>query len=287
MAVTQRQRTVVNSARKNAGRRKLSPAQKAAGFGGKRAKAAVTKPRHSKPKRRKPMQHNKPRKSTSSHRPRTVKAKTNKKRRSTPRKVKTNLGKIISWRLPKESSVATTTKKNRSRKNKSYSHRPKTKMKKNSGHRRRTHRNTSIGDVTGLVTSAVFTVAGAVGTQQLTQMVLQANNTGIMGYFGNLVAAFILSYGVKLIMKNDKAATAVLAGGFVQIVLRLIADYTPFGSYTSSLGMGDYLAQNFMVPQRMVNGMRSAQISLVPTLPMSGMSGCGDSLYGTNSQYAA
>lgn len=184
-----------------------------------------------------------------------------------------------------------TTKKNRSRKAKSNaSHRRSTK--KNTGHHRRgTKRNPSMGDLTGLATSAVFTIAGAVGTKYLTQMVLTSSNTGVMGYLGNLVSAFLLSWGVKAFMKNDRAAAAVLSGGIVQVVLRLINDYTPFGAYTANLGMGDYSAsgignympQNFVTPQRLTDGLNSAQLQTYG----GGMAGCSDLYSFNNGLYAA
>lgn len=263
MAVTQRHRTVVNPARR------FTAKQIAAGFGGKRRQAAAKSSRKAARKNRSgPTRTNKA-KPRPAHRRRTVaKAPT-----------RPNLGKILSFSLPKESTVANT-KRNRSRKNASSHHRPRKSAKKNPAHRRRTKRNPSMGDLTGLVTSAVFTVAGAVGTKYVTQMVLTTSNTGVMGYFGNLVAAFVLSYGVKMFMKNDRAAAAVLSGGMVQLVLRLINDYTPYGSYVSNLGMGDYTAlgnynsQNFLTPQRLVNGLQSAQLQTYPA--GTGMSGCSD-----------
>lgn len=178
-----------------------------------------------------------------------------------------------------------TTKRNKSRRKAApVHHRPRAAAaRKNPGHRRRTRRNPGIRDITGLVTSAVFTIAGAVGTKYITQMVLSTSNTGVMGYFGNLVSAFLLSWGVKEFMKNDTAAAAVLAGGFVQVVLRLIADYTPFGQYTANLGMGDYLMQGFGTPQRIAFKTHSAQ--LMPVVS-GGLSGCGG-LYHGSGLYAA
>jgi hypothetical protein len=190
--------------------------------------------------------------------------------------------------------MATATKRNKPKRRTSGHYHRKAKAQTNRGHRR-SKRNSAIADLPGLATTAVFTIAGAVGAKYLTQMVLTTSNTGVMGYIGNLVAAFILSYGTKAFMKNDKAASAVLAGGIVQVVLRLIADYTPFGSYTSSLGMGDYLAQIYSTPQhlqRAVNWPHSAALTLQPTMGGGGMSGYGgmgncNQLYGNNNQYAA
>jgi len=272
MADTQRRRTLVNPAR-----RKLTAKQIKAGFGGKRRQAAM-KAKHHRPRSTPNARINAPK-----HRA----AKPLKRRHVAAKRRMThhNTGKIVSFSLPKEfQTVATTTRKNKARKNASH-HRPRA-TKRNTGHRRTHRRNPSMGDITGLVTTAVFTVAGAVGTQQLTQVVLQSNNTGVMGYFGNLVAAFLLSWGVKAFMKNDRAAAAVLSGGFVEIVLRLIADYTPFGQYTSNLGMGDYLAQWYNTPQQLKanvpNWTHSAALATSPTfnLQAAGMGACGGNLYG-------
>lgn len=261
MAVTQRKRTVVNPA--GSKRRRLTPKQIKAGFGGKRRQAAA--------KRRKP---------AAAHHHTVA-----KKRATRP-----NLGKIISFTLPKESNTVAKTKRNTAK----MHNKPAVHLiaKKNPTHSKRTtKRNPSMGDLTGLVSSAVFTIAGAVGSKYLTQTVLSTSNTGITGYFGNLVSALALSWGVKSIMKNDKAAAAVLSGGIVQIVLRLIADYTPFGQYTSNLGMGDYLAQNFAVPQRLKPVENWQHSALLDTAPMNiaGMSGCAGvgaaNLYGSNSLY--
>lgn len=276
MAVTQKRRNVV----KNPGR-KLSPAQIKAGFGGKRRKAAAKAKRHkpAAPKAKAKVRKNKARSApkAASHRKRTV-----------PRAKRRNTGKILSFLLPKESTTVATTKSNRSRKNKSR----RAKPMQNTGKRRAARRNPSVGDLGGLVSSAVFVIAGAVGSKYATQMALGTSNTGVMGYFGNLVSAFILSWGVKSFMHNEKAAAAVLSGGIVQVVLRLINDYTPFGQYTANIGMGDtscagmnaYMPQNFVTPQRLVDGMHSAQLQ---TFQGSGMNGCGNLYSNTGGLYSA
>ena len=279
MADTQRRRTLVNPAR-----RKLSAKQIKAGFGGK-ARQSAAKRKHHRPRTKPAVRSNTPKRHRKPVAPNPVKRR---RHATAKRRSQHNTGKIVSFSLPKEFQTVATTKRNKSRRNASHRRRA---SRKNTGHRRRTHRNPSMGDITGLATTAVFTVAGAVGTQQLTQVVLQANNTGVMGYFGNLVAAFLLSWGVKAFMKNDKAAAAVLSGGFVQIVLRLIADYTPFGQYTQSLGMGDYLAQWYNTPQQLKanvpNWTHSAALATSPTFNLQaagvGMGSCGGgSLYGGN-----
>lgn len=188
-----------------------------------------------------------------------------------------------------------TTKKNRSRRKATSHHTKRRATRKNTGHRRRgtTRRNPGLSDLTGLAQTAVFTIAGAVGSKYLTQAVLQDSNKGPMGYLGNLVAAFALSWGVNMFMKNKAMASSILAGGIVQVVLRLIADYTPFGQYTATLGLGDYqcsglgnyTAQNSPLPYRMVDGLNAAQIQNYQQYgnPIGGGMGCygyGDQLYG-------
>jgi hypothetical protein len=83
-----------------------------------------------------------------------------------------------------------------------------------------------------------------------------------MGYAANLAAGAVLAFGVKSLMHNPKAAASIFKGAVLQVVLRAIADYTPFGTYTSQLGMGDYMASNWVTPQRYVDGLNSAQVQI-------------------------
>jgi len=128
-----------------------------------------------------------------------------------------------------------------------------------------------MGGVGHLVTNAVFVIAGALGSKLGAQMVLGTNNTGLIGYAGNAAAGAVLWFLAEKVMKNRTAAEGVLAGTAVQIVLRLINDYTPFGSYVANLGMGDYQMQSFVTPQVLVDPMRNADIRIpagwAPQLP--------------------
>lgn len=49
----------------------------------------------------------------------------------------------------------------------------------------------------------------------------------------------------------------ILAGGIGALIRRIIADYSLFGGYTASLGMGDYLVSNWVAPQRLASDFRS------------------------------
>ena len=143
------------------------------------------------------------------------------------------------------------------------------------------------------ITNGLFVIGGAVGTKLFTQMLLGANNTGVMGYAGNLAVGGALAMGAKAVTKNGHFAASIFSGAVVEVLIRVINDYTPFGSYVSGLGMGDYFASNWVTPQRYVDALSSAQVQIpagwAPTTViqsaaapagMSGMyDGSGGSLY--------
>jgi hypothetical protein len=124
------------------------------------------------------------------------------------------------------------------------------------------HRNPMGGALGGDVVSVLYMIGGGVGSKMLTQVALGSSNTGIIGYAANLAAGGLLAWGVKGFLKNPTAARDVFKGAVLQVVLRAISDYTPFGQYTSQLGMGDYLASNWVTPQRYVDGLNSAQVQI-------------------------
>ena len=97
-----------------------------------------------------------------------------------------------------------------------------------------------VGRVGGLLMSGVYVVGGAVGTRMLTQAILGAKNSGILGYGGNAISAFGLSWGVRKFVRNPHAANMVLVGGFTALAIRLLQDYTPLGQYVQAnlAGMG-------------------------------------------------
>jgi len=105
--------------------------------------------------------------------------------------------------------------------------------------------------------------AGFFGSKALTQAVMGASNVGVAGYFGNAVATGGLAL-VAYMLKFRKEAAAILAGGVLQIIARAVTDYTPFGQFTSSLGVGDYQMQAFATPQRLKDPLNSAEIE-IPT----------------------
>ncbi len=125
-----------------------------------------------------------------------------------------------------------------------------------------------------MVPSALFLIAGGVGSKLLTQAVMQGKNTGWLGYAGNIGVSLALSMGVRAFMKNSNAANMVLLGGIVQTVLRVLVDQTPLGETVKQFGVGDYMAQNYLAPQRVVDGLNSAAL-VPPMLPMVASAGAG------------
>jgi hypothetical protein len=153
--------------------------------------------------------------------------------------------------------------------------------------------------VSDLVINGVFVIAGALGSKLIAQMVLGANNTGIMGYGVSLIAGTALWFATDKLLKNPAASAGVISGTIVQVIIRLLNDYTPFGTYVASLGMGDYQAQAFLTPQILVDPYKNATIkfpaALMPPAPSApppsksmpaavGVSGF-DPLYGGRSIY--
>jgi len=133
--------------------------------------------------------------------------------------------------------------------------------------------------------TALFTVVGAVGSKLGAQALLGSNNVGLIGYAGNAAVGGVLWFIAEKFVHNKSAANGMIAGTAVQIVIRLINDYTPFGQYVSNLGVGDYMAQAFVNPQVLVDPYNSATVSIpsgwgaaqIPAAAAaaSGMSGLG------------
>lgn len=86
---------------------------------------------------------------------------------------------------------------------------------------------------------------------------LGSSNTGVMGYAGNLISTFVLSWLGGMVSRNRMFPAGILAGGIGALIRRIIADYSLFGGYTASLGMGDYLVSNWVAPQRLASDFRS------------------------------
>ena len=116
-------------------------------------------------------------------------------------------------------------------------------------------------------------IVGVVGTRALPQLVLGSSNTGVMGYLANAASTALLTFAAHLAApQNTVLKASVLAGGAASILSRVIQDYTLLGSYSSSVGLGDYLVSNFFTPQTLANGLQNAQLNypgpaMAPSVP--------------------
>jgi len=99
----------------------------------------------------------------------------------------------------------------------------------------------------------------------LSNAVLSTNNTGWVGYLSNLAGTLVLAWGASKVAKGPSGqhfSLGILAGGIGATIKRIIGDYSLLGSYGSQLGMGDYMASNWVTPQRMVDGLHSAMVQI-------------------------
>lgn len=227
---------------------------------------------------------------TKHYKPRKKKA--NRAKTARKHTKRTNPGELVSILLPstgnparKGSKKKMATSKKSKKKNKAHSsghhHKPR---KKNPGHRPR-RRNPGMGQVGDILMLGAGAVVGSSGSTMLAQAVLQGNNTGILGYFGNLAATGILAWVGHKFVKSKSLAAGILAGGVGSVIRRIITDNSLLGSFSSQLGMsgmGDYMAANFVWPQILPNAMNSALVQIpspgwAPTTVVasqgSGMSG--------------
>lgn len=132
----------------------------------------------------------------------------------------------------------------------------------------------SIGSPKTWVMGGAGALAGFVGSAAIPQMFLGAGNTGVAGYAATAGAAIALGLLSHFLMPRQLAVTAgVVAGGFANLLRRVITDQTPFGSYVSQTGMGDYMVANWG-PPRMNNGLFSAMAE-APGTPWGGAGSAG------------
>jgi hypothetical protein len=288
MALTTRETIIANPGGRMA-HRKLSKKQIAAGFGGKRRKTNAKKRKSSasshrprtKPKANAPKKRNSHRKSSA---PRA------KKHNRAPRK--RNLGGIFALTgNPAKGHRMKTTKKNKKRKSSAKSNAGYYHKKKNPGRRHNGRHNPGgFGSPMEWLTGGVGAVIGGVGAPALTQLALGTSNTGAMGYFGNAVAVAILAAAARFAAPRQQfLMLGIVFGGVGSIIRRVIGDYSLLGSYSSSVGMGDYLMNfNYPIPQYLLPGNNRAltasgavAASQTPSIPVNvAGAGMGASLYG-------
>lgn len=126
---------------------------------------------------------------------------------------------------------------------------------------RRVHRrrNAGVSKLSGVIGKSLAIIGGAVGTRYLTQFALGGNNTGVIGYLGNAVAAVALGWATTKVTKSQELGKNVMIGGAVSTVLRIIQDKTSLGSFINlslqgagkggDIGMGIIQDSSFFSPQ--------------------------------------
>lgn len=303
MATATRRTAVHNPARKKPKKNRAKKTEKQIKyFGTKAERAALKRSRAAKWNRPRPKARAK-----AKARKRTITAKPAAKRTAK----RNTAGSITHYvigsahRNPGEGKMAT--KKTRKRKN-TASHRPASRArhaKRRNGSR--TRHNPFGGNWGASITTALFVIAGAIGSKLGAQAVLGTSNTGPMGYAANLAIGGVGAYVIGGPMKNKKGAAEFFSGAVAEVFIRLINDFTPFGSYVSGLGIGDagvaglgmgmYKPSNFVTPQHYVDPFNSAMVSIpagwAPTTviqssaPPNGMNNGMGSLYGGGGSSAA
>ena len=240
-------------------RRKMS-AKQIKHFGTKRQKAALKARRHAPAKkrntaRRAAPRRAAPRKNTARKRPNT----------SHRRRTKRN-PELVSFLLgnpAKRSNKGMARSRKKTRRAASHRSNAGTRRRRVTKHvaHRRHHRNPgmgSIGSPKTWVMGGAGALAGFVGSAAIPQMILGSGNTGMAGYAATAAAAVGLGLLSHFLLPRQMAVTAgVVAGGFGNLLRRIISDQTPFGSYVSNTGMGDYMVANWG-PPRMSSGLTSA-----------------------------
>lgn len=276
MAVAAKRRVVVNAGRRRATKRRnrRMTAKQIKFFGTKAQKAGLKRS-------------NKHRRRTAAH-SRPNRAPKRKSRANRSHRARKNPGDILSLVLNPAKGKKMAAHKKRSTSNPRRYHRRRAarmnparrrlgRLRHHSyGHRRRSNRrrhnrrrNPSSAGGMSVKQGMMFAVGAGVGffgSKLLTQAVMGASNTGATGYLGNAVATAGLAVTAHMFrgVLGKNAGLAVLSGGILQLLARILTDQTPFGQFTSALGVGDYQMQNFVTPQRLVDPLNSAQIE-IPT----------------------
>jgi uncharacterized membrane protein YuzA (DUF378 family) len=139
-----------------------------------------------------------------------------------------------------------TAKKTRSHKTKSNPHRFGGVKKRS--HRRRSSNPGLFAGTSSILKSGFYALVGLVATRQIPQMVLGAQNTGIMGYLAN-IAVTVVGAMIAGKMFGSEVAKAFGIGGGIYTVNRVLTDnMSPVGKVLSLSGIGDYTALGDIQP---------------------------------------
>jgi hypothetical protein len=91
---------------------------------------------------------------------------------------------------------------------------------------------------TDLIKIGISAAGGGYGTRALTQMLLQSNNTGWMGYAANAAISLALGWAADKFLGKDYAV-GVVAGGLSATAIRIWSEQVSQTSPSSLSGLGD------------------------------------------------
>lgn len=268
------------SRRRRRNPRKLTLAQRLAGFGGKRSKSAARAVRKPASRRR----HAARSRAVSRRAP--VSSVPRRRRRRNPGHLYT-LGALASNPIRKRKKRGTKAMARKRRRRTNAVHRQRSRPRRRNttvyvaaprrrrrnparavGRRRRRRsfrRNPSVrtAGLMGLFQTATFTIIGAVGTRAATQAILGSANQGAIGYAANGGVALALGFLASKFLGRASGA-AVTVGGFVGLVLRIVQEQTDIGKlvslqlsglssigdyhYSSGRGLRGYEPMDFFTP---------------------------------------
>lgn len=122
-------------------------------------------------------------------------------------------------------------------------------------HRRRSNPGT-FGSPMDWLSGGAGVLTGVVATRGLPQLIMASSNTGPMGYFLNAIAAAVTTFAAHMAFPRNRVFSgSVLAGGAAAIISRIVGDYSLLGSYSSQVGLGDYMFNfSYPVPQTLQPG---------------------------------
>ena len=148
-------------------------------------------------------------------------------------------------------------------------------------HHRRRHNPSAVGSPKTWILGGAGALAGFVGSAALPQMLMPTSNTGMTGYAMTAAATLALGFASHFFLPRQPAVTAgVVAGGFANLLRRVISDQTPYGPLLSNPGMGDYMVANWG-PPRLPDALHSAMAEPLGT-PWSGGGGMVTTSSGVN-----
>ncbi len=143
---------------------------------------------------------------------------------------------------------------NKARKNKkngSSKKNPATGSKKNSnrkpnGHSKSNPRRKSnpnvLADPKSLFVNILTALVSAVGTRQVPQWLLGANNTSWSGYLANIGTAIAATFAASEFVGPGAGQAAAIGGGVIVLDRFLTEQFSPIGNYLSLTGLGDATA---------------------------------------------